>query len=46
MKEGRKVTCRLLGVILEGSSPKELQAKQVTARSSVSEVLLEIAKFL
>ncbi|KAL3635497.1 peroxisome assembly protein 22 [Castilleja foliolosa] len=42
--EGRKVTCRLLGVILEESSPEELQ-KQVTVRSSVLEVLLEITKF-
>ncbi|RVX15772.1 Peroxisome biogenesis protein 22 [Vitis vinifera] len=45
LSEGRKVTCRLLGVILEGSSPKELQAKQATVRSSVPEVLLEITKF-
>ena len=32
-------------MILEGSSPKELQAKQATVRSSVPEVLLEITKF-
>ncbi|KAK4486855.1 hypothetical protein RD792_006163, partial [Penstemon davidsonii] len=44
LSEGRKVTCRLLGVILEESSPEELQ-KQVTVRSSVLEVLLEITKF-
>ncbi|XP_054812888.1 peroxisome biogenesis protein 22-like isoform X2 [Prosopis cineraria] len=39
-----KVTCRLLGVILEENSPEELQ-KQATVRSSVLEVLLEITKF-
>ncbi|KAK4777381.1 hypothetical protein SAY87_017568 [Trapa incisa] len=44
LSEGRKVTCRLLGVILEESSPEELQ-KQATVRPSVLEVLLEIAKF-
>ncbi|KAK4255369.1 hypothetical protein QN277_008377 [Acacia crassicarpa] len=44
LSEGRKVTCRLLGVILEENSPEELQ-KQVTVRSSVLEVLLEITKF-
>jgi len=44
LSEGRKVTCRLLGVILEESSPDELQ-KQATVRSSVLEVLLEITKF-
>ncbi|CAA7030254.1 unnamed protein product [Microthlaspi erraticum] len=43
LSEGRKVTCRLLGVILEESSPEELQ-KQVTVKSSVLEVLLEITK--
>ncbi|XP_057526392.1 peroxisome biogenesis protein 22-like isoform X1 [Amaranthus tricolor] len=42
--EGRKVTCRLLGVVLEETSPEELQ-KTVTVRSSVLEVLLEITKF-
>ncbi|XP_057521930.1 peroxisome biogenesis protein 22-like [Amaranthus tricolor] len=42
--EGRKVTCRLLGVVLEETSPEELQTK-VTVRSSVLEVLLEITKF-
>ncbi|XP_042492596.1 peroxisome biogenesis protein 22-like [Macadamia integrifolia] len=42
--EARKVTCQLLGVILEESSPEELQ-KQVTVRSSVLEILLEITKF-
>lgn len=46
LSEGRKVTCRLLGVILEESSPEELQVqKQATVRSSVLEVLLEITKF-
>ncbi|CAK7334171.1 unnamed protein product [Dovyalis caffra] len=46
LSEGRKVTCRLLGVILEESSPEELQGKsQATVRSSVLEVLLEITKF-
>lgn len=44
LSEGRKVTCRLLGVILEESSPEELQTK-ATVRSSVLEVLLEITKF-
>ncbi|XP_021630520.1 peroxisome biogenesis protein 22 isoform X2 [Manihot esculenta] len=44
LSEGRKVTCRLLGVILEESVPEELQ-KQATVRSSVLEVLLEITKF-
>ncbi|KAH0855125.1 hypothetical protein HID58_020468, partial [Brassica napus] len=44
LSEGRKVTCRLLGVILEESSPEELQ-KQATVRSSVLEVLLEITKY-
>lgn len=44
LSEGRKVTCRLLDVILEESSPEELQ-KQVTVRPSVLEVLLEITKF-
>ncbi|CAH8383544.1 unnamed protein product [Eruca vesicaria subsp. sativa] len=43
LSEGRKVTCRLLGVILEETSPEELQ-KQATVRSSVIEVLLEITK--
>ncbi|CAH9071412.1 unnamed protein product [Cuscuta epithymum] len=41
--EARKVTCRLLGVILKETSPEELQ-NQVTVRSSVREVLLEITK--
>lgn len=44
LSEGRKVTCRLLGVILEESSPEELQ-KQVTVKYSVLEVLLEITKY-
>ncbi|VYS58179.1 unnamed protein product [Arabidopsis thaliana] len=44
LSEGRKVTCRLLGVILEETSPEELQ-KQATVRSSVLEVLLEITKY-
>ncbi|XP_059282410.1 peroxisome biogenesis protein 22-like isoform X2 [Lycium ferocissimum] len=44
LSEGRKVTCRLLGVILEETSPEELQ-QQATVRSSVLEVLLEITKF-
>ncbi|KAL9453605.1 hypothetical protein AB3S75_009253 [Citrus x aurantiifolia] len=44
LSEGRKVTCRLLGVILEESCPEELQ-KQVTVKSSVLEALLEITKF-
>ncbi|XP_061948436.1 peroxisome biogenesis protein 22-like isoform X1 [Populus nigra] len=46
LSEGRKVTCRLLGVILEESSPEELKGQsQATVRSSVLEVLLEITKF-
>ena len=45
LSEGRKVTCQLLGVVLEETSPEELQAK-ATVRSSVLEVLLEITKFL
>ncbi|XVE49765.1 hypothetical protein DITRI_Ditri01bG0107700 [Diplodiscus trichospermus] len=44
LSEGRKVTCRVLGVILEESSPEELQ-KQATVKSSVLDVLLEITKF-
>ncbi|KAL6975726.1 peroxisome assembly protein 22 [Sarracenia purpurea var. burkii] len=44
LSEGRKVTCRLLGVVLEETSPEELQ-KQATVRSSVLEVLLEVTKF-
>ncbi|KAL8131249.1 peroxisome biogenesis protein 22-like [Apium graveolens] len=44
LSEGRKVTCRLLGVILEESTPEELQ-KQATVKSSVLEVLLEITKY-
>ncbi|KAK7257518.1 hypothetical protein RIF29_31548 [Crotalaria pallida] len=44
LSEGRKVTCRLLGVILEESSLEELQ-KRATVKSSVLEVLLEITKF-
>ncbi|OWM78579.1 hypothetical protein CDL15_Pgr002746 [Punica granatum] len=44
LSEGRKVTCRLLGVILEENTPEELK-KQATVRSSVLEVLLEITKF-
>ncbi|GFP83654.1 peroxisome biogenesis protein 22 [Phtheirospermum japonicum] len=43
--EGRKVTCRLLGVILDESSSEELQ-KQATVRSLVPEVHLEITKFI
>ncbi|TYI37197.1 hypothetical protein ES332_A03G195700v1 [Gossypium tomentosum] len=44
LSEGRKVTCRLLGVILEESNPEELQ-KQATVKSSVLDVLLEITKY-
>ncbi|XWS68508.1 hypothetical protein CRYUN_Cryun04dG0096600 [Craigia yunnanensis] len=44
LSEGRKVTCCVLGVILEESSPEELQ-KQATVKSSVLDVLLEITKF-
>ncbi|XP_054814394.1 peroxisome biogenesis protein 22-like isoform X2 [Prosopis cineraria] len=44
LSEGRKVTCSLLGVVFEESSPEELQ-RQATVRSSVLEVLLEITRF-
>ncbi|XP_038996003.1 peroxisome biogenesis protein 22-like [Hibiscus syriacus] len=44
LNEGRKVTCRLLGVVLEESSPQEL-LKQATVASSVLDVQLEITKF-
>ncbi|CAA0839093.1 Peroxisome biogenesis protein 22 [Striga hermonthica] len=44
LSQGRKVTCSLLGVILEETSPEELQ-KQATVRSSVLDVLLEITRF-
>ncbi|XP_022971069.1 peroxisome biogenesis protein 22-like isoform X2 [Cucurbita maxima] len=44
LSDGRKVTCRLLGIILEENSPEDLQ-KQATVRSSVLEVLLEITKY-
>ncbi|KAF0892478.1 hypothetical protein E2562_016786 [Oryza meyeriana var. granulata] len=44
LSEGRRVTCRLLGVILEETTPEELQ-NHVTVRPPVLEVLLEIAKF-
>nr|CAB3488355.1 unnamed protein product [Digitaria exilis] len=44
LNEGRRVTCRLLGVILEETTPEELQ-NHVTVRPSVVEILLEIAKF-
>ncbi|XP_058098030.1 peroxisome biogenesis protein 22-like [Magnolia sinica] len=40
---GRRMTCQLLGVILEESSPEELQ-KHATVKPSVVEVLLEISK--
>ncbi|CAK7326930.1 unnamed protein product [Dovyalis caffra] len=41
---GRKMTCRLLGVILEESSPDELQ-DHVTVRASMVDVLLEISRY-
>ncbi|OEL12782.1 Peroxisome biogenesis protein 22 [Dichanthelium oligosanthes] len=44
LSEGRRVTCRLLGVILEETTPEELQ-NRVTVRPSVVDILLEIAKF-
>ncbi|CAA6673415.1 unnamed protein product [Spirodela intermedia] len=40
---GRKVTCQLLGVVLEETTPDELQM-HATVRHSVKEVLLEIAR--
>lgn len=39
----RKLTCQLLGIILEEKSPEELQ-QHATVRPSVVEVLFEIAK--
>ncbi|KAK1422909.1 hypothetical protein QVD17_18198 [Tagetes erecta] len=45
LSDGRKVTCRLLGVILEENTPEELQAaNKATVKSSVLEVLSEITK--
>ncbi|CAM6012668.1 unnamed protein product [Sphagnum balticum] len=47
LKGGRKMTCQLLGVILEQSSAEELQklaAAAVAVRPQVVEVLLEIAR--
>ncbi|CAH1414440.1 unnamed protein product [Lactuca virosa] len=44
LSDGRKVTCRLLGVILEENTPEELQ-NQATVRLSVLEVLSEITKY-
>lgn len=41
---GARKTCQLLGVILEESSPEELQ-HHATLRPSVVEVLLEISRF-
>lgn len=40
---GRKMTCQLLGVILEESTPEEVQ-KHASVRPEVVEVLLEIAR--
>lgn len=40
---GRKMTCQLLGVVLEESSPEELQ-KHAVVRPAVVDVLLEIAR--
>eukprot|EP01018_Ginkgo_biloba_P009281 Gb_07793 [translate_table: standard] len=40
---GRKITCQLLGVVLEESIPEDLQ-KHAVVRPSVVDVLLEIAK--
>ncbi|XP_076900060.1 peroxisome biogenesis protein 22-like [Bidens hawaiensis] len=44
LSDGRKVTCRLLGVILEENTPEELQ-NQATVKSSVLEVVLEMTKY-
>lgn len=44
LSDGRKVTCRLLGIILEENTPEELQ-NQATVRLSVLEVVLEMTKF-
>ncbi|CAN6463493.1 unnamed protein product [Victoria cruziana] len=41
---GKKMTCQLLGVILEESTPEELQ-RHATVRPSVVEVLLAITKY-
>ena len=40
---GRKMTCQLLGVVLEETTPEELQ-KHAVVRPAVVEVLLEIAR--
>ncbi|KAG6508951.1 hypothetical protein ZIOFF_034333 [Zingiber officinale] len=44
LNDGRKVTCQLLGVVLDETTPEELQTR-ATVRSSVLEVLLQISKF-
>ncbi|XP_076881038.1 peroxisome biogenesis protein 22-like [Bidens hawaiensis] len=44
LSDGRKVTCRLLGVILEENTPEELQ-NQATVKSSVLEVVSEMTKY-
>ncbi|XP_074563151.1 peroxisome biogenesis protein 22-like [Curcuma longa] len=44
LNDGRKVTCQLLGVVLDETTPEELQTR-ATVRSSVLEVLLQINKF-
>lgn len=43
MNGGRKMTCQLVGVVLEEGSPEELQ-KHAVVRPAVVEVLLEIAR--
>ncbi|KAG9442330.1 hypothetical protein H6P81_018184 [Aristolochia fimbriata] len=40
---GRKMTCQLLGVVFEETTPEELQ-KHATVRPNVVEILLEITK--
>jgi len=43
LRDGRKVTSSILGVILEETTPEELQ-KHATVRSSVLDMLLEVMK--
>ncbi|KAM0952313.1 putative peroxisome biogenesis protein [Dioscorea sansibarensis] len=42
--EGQKVTCRLLGIVLEETNLDDLQ-RSVTVKASVLEILLEMTKF-
>jgi hypothetical protein len=40
LSEGRRVTCRLLGVILEETTPEELQVSKSAAAKKISCFLL------